>query len=188
MKSVKKHVIVGVTGHRILTELDKIVSGIDQALDKIEEAFPSRSMLLLSPLAEGADRIVANRILMHRGGRLIVPLSECRDMNFTNPDSKKEFQDLLDQADEVVRLPPAGSRAQAYAAEGRYVLSHCDVLVAVWDGKSAQGEGGTGMIVGEARQQGLSVAWVHAGNRKPGTLEPTSLGEEQGKVTFERLS
>ena len=90
MKSVKKHVIVGVTGHRILTELDKIVSGIDQALDKIEEAFPSRSMLLLSPLAEGADRIVANRILMHRGGRLIVPLSEGRDMNFTNPDSKKE--------------------------------------------------------------------------------------------------
>ena len=56
MKSVKKHVIVGVTGHRILAELDKIVSGIDRALDKIEEAFPGRSMLLLSPLAEGSDR------------------------------------------------------------------------------------------------------------------------------------
>jgi hypothetical protein len=26
---------------------------------------------------------------------------------------------------------------------------------------------------------------VHAGNRAPGTLQPTSLGSEQGRVTFE---
>jgi hypothetical protein len=44
------------------------------------------------------------------------------------------------------------------------------------------------MIVDEARQNGLPIAWIHAGNRVPGTHEPTSLGEEQGKITFERLS
>jgi hypothetical protein len=33
----------------------------------------------------------------------------------------------------------------------------------------------------------LPIARVHAGNRRPGTMEPTSLGEEQGRVTFERF-
>jgi hypothetical protein len=57
----------------------------------------------------------------------------------------------------------------------------------VWDGQGAQGQGGTGGIVAEARKCGLPIAWVHAGNRRPGTLEPTSLGAEQGEVSFERF-
>jgi hypothetical protein len=61
------------------------------------------------------------------------------------------------------------------------------VLIAIWDGKTAQGQGGTGAIMARARQRGLPIAWVHAGNRKPGTQEPTSLGAEQGMVTFEHV-
>jgi predicted flavoprotein YhiN len=78
-------------------------------------------------------------------------------------------------------------RDQAYAAVGRYVLEHCDVLIAIWDGQSAQGLGGTGDIVAQARQRGLPMAWIHAGNHRPGTEEPTTLGEEQGKVSLERF-
>jgi hypothetical protein len=85
----------------------------------------------------------------------------------------------------VVELPPAPSREAAYEAGGRFVLEHCHALIAVWDGQGAQGQGGSGEIVAEARSLGLPIAWVHAGNRKPGTEEPTSLGEEQGNVTFE---
>jgi len=33
----------------------------------------------------------------------------------------------------------------------------------------------------------VPLAWVHAGNRKPGTNQATSLGEKQGKVSFERM-
>lgn len=67
------------------------------------------------------------------------------------------------------------------------MLDHCDVLVTIWDGQELQGQGGTGGTVTAARRRGLPIAWVHAGNRKPGTEEPTSLGEEQGTVTFENL-
>jgi hypothetical protein len=33
----------------------------------------------------------------------------------------------------------------------------------------------------------LPFAWVHAGNRRPGTMEPTSLRTDQGHVTYENL-
>jgi len=67
------------------------------------------------------------------------------------------------------------------------VLDRCDLLLAIWDGLAAQRQGGTGAIVAEARRRGLPLAWVHAGNRKPGTTEPTTLGDQQGTVTYERF-
>ena len=45
----------------------------------------------------------------------------------------------------------------------------------------------TSMVVAEARVRGLPMAWIHAGNRLPGTMEPTSLGPDQGVVTFENM-
>ena len=63
----------------------------------------------------------------------------------------------------------------------------CDVLLAVWDGQEAQGLGGTGEIVARARGLGKPVVIVRAGNRLPGTEDPTTLGEEQGRVMLEGL-
>ncbi len=68
-----------------------------------------------------------------------------------------------------------------------YILEHCDVLVALWDGQSEQGKGGTGEIVAIARERGLPLAWVQCGNRQPGTNQPTLLRGRQGKVIFERF-
>jgi len=87
----------------------------------------------------------------------------------------------------VIELAPHETREASYEAVGLYVLDHCDVLVAVLDGQGAQGQGGTGHIVAEARMRGLPLVWVHAGNRRPGTVEPTTLGEDQGSLTIERL-
>jgi hypothetical protein len=44
-----------------------------------------------------------------------------------------------------------------------------------------------GEIVAAACARGLPLAWIHAGNRTPGTLEPTSLDDAQGTVTDERI-
>jgi hypothetical protein len=183
-------VAIGVTGHRFLAELDRLAAGVDEALGRIEQAFPGRPLTVISPLAEGADRLVARRVLARPGARLVVPLPLPQSeyvTDFEPAESKGEFLALLSRADEVIALPPAATRDEAYAAVGRYVLDHCDVLIALWDGQIAQGEGGTGEIVAEARQRGPPLAWVRAGNRVPGTEEPTTLGEEQGKVTFERF-
>jgi hypothetical protein len=182
---------IGVTGHRILAEVEKIEAGIAEALRMIERTFPGEKLVVVSSLAEGADRLAVHQVLSRPQGRLIVPLplpeSDYLD-DFVTEKSKEEFISLLSQAEEVIHLPPASSREEAYEAAGRYMLKHNDVLVAVWDGQAAQGQGGTGSMVAEARRRKMPFAWIHAGNRKPGTEEPTSLGEEQGTVSYENFS
>lgn len=183
-------VAIGVTGHRFLDEVDKIATGVDEALRRIEEAFPGEPLTVISPLAEGADRLVAQRILTRRQARLVVPLPLPQSdymADFGSPESKKLFLSLLDRADEVIELPPVPTRNQAYEAVGHYVLDHCKVLIAIWDGQEAQGQGGTAEIVAQARQRGRPLAWIHAANRRPGDQEPTTLGEAQGTVSFERF-
>ena len=181
---------VGVTGHRILMELDKIAAGVDVALDRIEWAFPGQPLTAISALAEGADRLVAHRVLARPGSRLVVPLPLPKAdyvQDFETAESRQEFERLFERADDVVELPAAPGREAAYEAAGNYLLDHCDVLLAVWDGQAEQGQGGTAGVVTRARRRDLPIAWVHAGNRHPNTGEPTSLGPEQGYVTFERF-
>ncbi len=178
------------TGHRFVADVKRVRVGIDEALDRIERAWGRRILLVVSPLAEGADCLAAERVLARPGGRLVVPLPLPRDdylSDFTSEASRRKFLDLLARADRIVQLPPAATRPAAYEAVGQYVLEHCDVLLAVWDGQEVQGEGGTGQIVARGRAMGKPLVIVRAGNRVPGTRVATSLGEEQGRVLVEGL-
>lgn len=183
---------VGVTGHRILTDLPMIYKGLDAALDRVREAYPGRSLSLLTSLAEGADRIVAEAVLRTAGGTVVavIPFSlddYATDFGPEGSPSRIHLDALLARSQEVVQLPRADTRDAGYAQGGRYVLEHCDVLLTIWDGEWAQGQGGTGEIVAAARERSKPVVIVRAGNRKPGTSMPTSLGAEQGRVLLERL-
>lgn len=178
--------VVGVTGHRYLCEIDRVLHGVDTALDRIETFLKSRTYVVLSALAEGSDRLAAHQAL-RRGASLaaVLPLPQSEYLkDFQDQASKGDFLDLLRRAKPVVELPPRPNRSDCYYAAGIFVLDHCSVLLSVWDGKPPQGKGGTGAIVAEAHARGIPVAWVHAGNRRPGTNEPTSLGKEQGQVTL----
>lgn len=182
-------VAIGITGHRFLAEVDKLRLGLDEASVRLGELFPG-TWTVISALAEGADRLVANRLLAREGSRLVAVLPLPRgdyETDFETTASRAEFANLLARAEEVVEVPPRVDRDGAYEAGGQTVLDLSDVLVAVWDGQGAQGLGGTGGIVAQARERGLPVVWVHAGNRRPSTQEPTTLGPEQGRVTYERL-
>lgn len=185
-------VSVGVTGHRVLAEVEKLETGVDAALAEVERRFGGGPITLISALAEGADRLAAERVLRRAGARLeaVLPLPRAEyERDFQEPASLAAFRALLARAGRIVDLPDTSGdgagRVEAYLAGGQYLLDHCDVILAVWDGQGAQGRGGTGHIVGLARETGRPVAWVHAGNRRPGTMTPTSLGEDQGRVTYE---
>lgn len=183
-------VAIGVSGHRILAEVEKLEAGLEEVVRRLEATFGGERWTVVSALAEGADRLVARRLLAREDTRLVVILPLPRqdyEIDFETEASRKEFADLLSLAEEVVEVPPQPSREEAYGAGGRMVLDRADLLVAVWDGQRAQGRGGTGGVVAMARERGLPLAWVHAGNRKPGTAEPTGLGDEQGEMTLERL-
>jgi hypothetical protein len=180
---------IGVTGHRFLAEIEKLRKGIDQALDRIDLSYPGSSWLILSSLSEGADRLVVERVLDKKpASRLVVPLPlPVSDylQDFATQESREVFLRLLGQAAEVIPPPPVSLRNAGYRAAGLYVLEACEVLIALWDGQRAQGTGGTAEIVAAARQTGRPLAWVRCGNRVPGTNIPLSLGEEQGKVSFD---
>ena len=181
---------IGVTGHRILADLEKIETGVEEAVRRIELKFPGEPLTVISALAEGADRIVPRHVLARPGAGLTVPLPLPKSdylTDFQSEESRAEFLSLLHRADQVEEMSSEATREQAYEAAGEYMLNNSDVLIAIWDGRNAQGQGGTGDIVGRARQRGLPIAWVHAGNREPATNRPTSLGDEQGRVTFENI-
>ncbi len=179
---------IGVSGHRFLAEVDKLSAGIYQALNLIEKTFGESSFRVISSLAEGSDRLVARQVLKRPGAQLVVPLPFPQDVylsDFKSPESKKEFQTLLSQADHIVTLPASPTRGDAFSAVGTYILDHSDVILVLWDGQEAQGMGGTGELAAAARRQKLPLVWIMSGNRVPGTDVPTTLGEDQGKIFYE---
>jgi hypothetical protein len=182
---------IGVTGHRLLAEVDKLRAGINQALLRIDQCYPREDWMVLSSLAEGADRLVVDCILTsHPAAQLVVPLPfpfETYKVDFLLPGSIEEFQRLLALASKVVHIKQAPSREDAYHLAMNYILLKSDVLIAVWDGARTRGRGGTGEAVRAARQKQLPLAWVHAGNCLPYSQQAISLGAEQGQVTFERF-
>jgi len=161
-------VAVGVSGHRVLTHLQAVCNAVDEALREILAAFGDDSLQVISPLAEGADRVIVWRAMANYSVRLIVPLplemSEYM-LDFKSISSKAEFITVLEQADQVFELPAEDTREACYLASGMYVLDHSDVLIAVWDGEPARGRGDTAEIVTEARKRGMPIAWVQAAGK-----------------------
>ena len=181
---------IGVTGHRFLKETNKIIKGVDEALKMVEKKFGT-PFIVVSSLGEGADCLVVHRAQSMREETKLIALLPLRMEDymedFSSLVSKVDFINLLETADQLFELDKGDSRTQRYFLAGKQILDQCDVLIAVWDGQKSQGEGGTAEIVALARERGLPLAWIHAGNRLAGTKKPTSLGESQGKVTYERF-
>lgn len=180
---------IGVTGHRLLEDVDRITAGVDEAVGRLA-GVADGAWTAISALAEGADRLVAGRLLDREGTRLIavLPLPEDDyERDFADRGSRAAFRRLLARAAEVVVVPPQPTREAAYEAAGLAMLERSDILMAVWDGDEARGRGGTGAIVAEARRRALPLVWVHAGNRTDAGDGPTSVGTDQGAVTYERL-
>src|SRR5271170_895773 len=87
-------IAVGVSGHRFLAEPDRLIAGIDRAIDRVETVL-GRPLTVLSSLAEGADRLVAGRILGRPAARLTavlpLPAKDYLD-DFESSGSKQEFR------------------------------------------------------------------------------------------------
>jgi hypothetical protein len=134
------------------------------------------SFSVLSALAEGADRVVARAVLQDAGARLdaVLPMTvEDYLEDFATEESREEFGRLLARCRKPVALrvrrirddrsDPAAQaelRREAYAHVGHYIVDHCDVLVAIWDGEPSRGRGGTAEIVLYALEQNRPVIQV----------------------------
>lgn len=188
---VKRDITIGVTGHRWIEETREVLAAIDHVIEKIHQLYPGHNLTVLSPLAQGADRVVAKHLLHQQGTQLIAILPMPIDQyltDFPSDKAKVEFHHLLDQAGEIIELPQPTSRDEAYAAVGKYTLDHCDLLIAIWDGQVAKGKGGTGEIVHTARERGLPLAWIQHVQRDHDVDEKIHQYESVIRIQFERFS
>lgn len=182
-QSVPARIVIGVTGHRKLSNENALVEQVKQILDsKIKQLLPPMSrtpiaFTILSPLAEGADRLIARKVLEFPGSRLEVVLPMDKDeylKDFGTEESKKEFEELLSKARRIKTLPPTVSRNEAYQRVGQYVVDNCDILIALWNGKPPAGQGGTAEIVKYAQDNGCPFFWIN-------TEDPQQVTMEKGK-------
>lgn len=176
---------VGVTGHRLdklpkspedLARLRTVVrttldTFVVQPLQRIAQTPNSGyfssvpRLIIVSPLAEGADRLVAQEaISLGFELQAVLPFSQVEyERDFEAPGSAEEFRGLIKQATAVMQLDGTRSQSkQAYERVGRSVFAHADVLLAIWDGEEPELRGGTAQIVTEARAENCPVLWVQS--------------------------
>lgn len=159
---------IGVTGHRQLDDEQALSAQVRRAIERIRQLAPSSPhtpllFTVVSPLAEGADRLVAREVLKDERADLEAPMPLPREeylKDFESDQSKGEFSSFLARAKVVAELPPCGRRDEAYERVGRYVVDRSDVLIALWDGEPSRGQGGTAEIVAHARERGVPLMWI----------------------------
>jgi hypothetical protein len=157
--------VVGVTGHRDIRAADRdaLERRVRGILLTLCRDYPASPLILLSPLAEGADRLAARAALDGRvGARLIVPLPMPQAMyeeDFPTPGSLGEFRELLGKAYRSFVIPLAAGNIEAsirthgphrdrqYEAVGKYIAQQSQILIALWDGVDRGLVGGTASIV-----------------------------------------
>lgn len=106
--------VIGVTGHRDLdlSEIGKYKRQIRAVLHYWRKVLPETPISVLTPLAEGADRLVAEVALELRESlslKVIAPLPfepAIYEQDFDNGDSLIEFRKLLDCVDKWFALDP----------------------------------------------------------------------------------
>lgn len=154
--------IVGVTAHRDLVpaQVPAIEAAVTAFLRRLQSTHPALPVAVMSALAEGGDRLVA-RCALTLGIPVVAPIPLALDdyrRDCGSPASVAEFDALLART-QVIHLPlvdgddsaavraPGPARDRQYAQLGVFVSSHCQILLALWDGKPSDGAGGTSDVV-----------------------------------------
>ncbi len=142
--------IFAVTGHRDLCIGD--FEGLEHEVGKIfadfqkDERFPHTPLLLLSALAEGADRIAVRAA---RAASIpyiaVLPMPEDLYRNdFGTESSDREFEELLQGATRRIILPvldkhtfeeiarPGPARDLQYQRLATFPVTYSQVLIAIW--------------------------------------------------------
>ena len=142
----------GVSGHRDTLEGDspELQKQIRTVFDRFRLAHPNASFELLTPLADGADRIAAE-VALRACIRIVVPLPMAQaeyERDFTTSESLEEFRRMLAAAASVFEVTSDKTevRANHYAAVGDYIARRSNVLILLWDGQDNSKVGGTAWV------------------------------------------
>ena len=165
---------LAVTGHRHIKSDAKLTESIREVLDRILQENEGAEIWLYTALAEGSDQLVAKIANDIDEIKLVVPLPfpvEQYLTQFETEDGKKDFNQLLKSASEIINLPVQPDPQSAYQNLGNYLVNSCDTLVAIWNGENNLKEGGTAEVVLNAINLGKPVHWIYCDNPRDGNLD-----------------
>jgi hypothetical protein len=155
-------IVIAVTGHRHLRaeDLPQHRGHVRELFAQLRQRYPSTPLRIVSALAEGADRLVAE-VALAEGHELLVPLPlEPADYEHDFPASIAEFHSILRRIppEQVfVLTPEAGSdpeqltaherRERRYRAVDIFLAQQSHLLLALWDGRPTTSIAGTAAVV-----------------------------------------
>ncbi|GAA4859745.1 hypothetical protein [Saccharopolyspora cebuensis] len=156
---------IAITGHSNLTP--DTAGLVRAALGRELGRYDPGGLVGVTCLARGADQVFARAVLDLGGAvEVVLPAADYRARK-VGADNAVEFDALLGAAASVVTLPFPESNRDAYLAASEHVLDSAEAVLAVWDGRPADGRGGTGDVVEAARARGLpvTVVWPEGAER-----------------------
>jgi hypothetical protein len=187
--AVRVPLILGVTGHRDIPPDDwpRLKECIRGIVRDLQHAYPHTPLMLLSPLAEGADRLAAEVALEpDLNMRLIAvlpwPDDSCPE-GVCRLDDREDFDRLIAGAAQTVTLPLLEGvqqtelveetvRRRHYDQVGRFIARHSQILIALWDGIDSP-ESSTARV----------IRWQREGTPAPLAIRHSGLDEvERGPV------
>ncbi|MGH8289721.1 MAG: hypothetical protein ACREV7_11955 [Steroidobacteraceae bacterium] len=155
-------IVIAVTGHRHLrtADLPQHRGHVRDLFAQLRGRYRSTPLRIVSALAEGADRLVAE-VALEEGHELLVPLPlEVAEYERDFPESVAEFHALLRRIppEQVfVVAPEAGSdhgqltpherRERCYRAVDIFLAQQSHLLLALWDGRPTTSIAGTATVV-----------------------------------------
>jgi hypothetical protein len=160
-------VIIGITGHQELGDAETI-RWVRATISR--EVSVRRPEYGLSSLAAGADQLFVE--VLQSAGISYQAVLPCRgyETTFATHPERERFRDLLSRAVRIHQLPFSGPCEEAFFAAGKWIIGHCDLLLAVWNGLPARGLGGTGDVVAFAQSCGRR--WLHVNPAERWAAEP----------------
>jgi len=154
-------IVIGVTGHRHLRPADepKYREYVCELFTHLRKRYPSTPLRIVTGLAEGADRLVAE-VALEGGHELLVPLPlEPADYEHDFPETAAQFRSILSRVppqhvfvlprDDAAHVVPAPQeqREKCYRAVGMFLAQHTHLLLALWDGHLTESTSGTAAVV-----------------------------------------
>ena len=154
--------IIGITGHQNLGSAE-VISWLSDVLKSATKRY--NISIGFTSLAIGADQLFAE-ILKEMQIRYIVIIPCDRyEQTFVTSSDLAKYHSLKQSAFEIVNLPFNEPSEEAFYEAGKQIVSRSDMIVAIWDGQSAKGLGGTGDIVKYALSIKKSILHINPINR-----------------------
>jgi len=171
---------IGIAGHTNLdpNQINRLEQAVDEAINFIEQKFSKHYLTVFSPLAAGADRLVARRLLNQEATRLIAVLPVAQDeyINEFGPtddyrvdregaELRQELKYWLSQkAIEIIDMPPSPTKKAAHLKAGYFIAENSDILIVLWDGNEEQIGSLTTQIVARAAELNKPICHIWADN------------------------